>query len=1226
MRGSSRRRVVLAVVVSLIAAVALLLLSSLAGATSTGEITGTVTNASGGAAIEGIEVCPSEGPEKVLSCVLTSSGGEYTISGLATGEYHVEFTVPRDSPLNYVTQYYNGKSSFSEAESVSVTSGNTTPGIDAKMVEGGEITGTVTGAPLEEIEVCALAGAEPVGCAITEPSGEYTISGLATGSYTVEFSAPNNAYVTQYYSGKPSPAEAEPVSVTAGNTTPGIDAKMVESPIVKPVNTKPPELTGTPAVGETVSCSNGTWSDRPTRYVYEWLQWLGNEPIRYIDDTSNTYTIQEADEGYSLACVVIAENYAGGSVAESSRVQVPFSNPPVDIKAPELVGLPVVGQTLYCSSGEWSNALSTYSYTWLRDGVAISGQTESTYTVQEADEGHTITCEVTATNPAGPTSVTTNSIMVPVVGLPVNTEAPKVTGTPAVGQALSCSDGEWLRVPYSYTYRWLRDGAEISGQTASTYKVGVADEGQSISCEVIATNTAGSAGARSNELSVPVAGATTGEITGTVTSASGGGAVEGLAVCAHEPNNEHFGTCSPTNSGGVYTISGLAAGSYKVQFDATGAGSVYLTQYYNGKASFSEAESVSVTAGSITSGIDARMVEGGKIAGKVTSASSGNAIEGIDVCAAGSSSDFATGMYAACANTTSSGEYTLSGLASASYKVEFLTGSAPALYLTQYYNGKASSAEAESVSVTAGSTTSGIDAQMVEGGKIAGKVTSAPGGAAIEGLLACTGDGSEPNDRCAITNSNGEYTLAGLASGSYKVTFKSGDVCPPAPAACVEQNYATQYYNGKASFSEAESVSVTAGSTTSGIDARMVEGGKIAGKVTNASNGAVSEGVEVCALAGAETAGCASTNASGEYTISGLASGSYKVRFSLGERVLYDVQYYNGKASVTEAESVSVTAGSATSGIDAKIVESSGAKLVNSGEGSTISSSTPAEATDGPLAATASGGTGSVIVGRYESDPVGAPAFESSGKYIDVFLAPGSDFGSLSFTDCELNGGEHLAWYDAETKEWQDVSDETAPSGNPPCITVTIDKETKPDLEQMTGTVFGVALPPPSTPGSNTGGGGSTTGGGGGSGTPSASGTTSTTTTSPAAAAATGRASLASSAIAVTSSGKAQVRLTCTGTAACAGKLTLTAKAKGKGKKKAKTETIGTGAFSIPAGKTATVTLTLTGTGRALLSAAHGRLSVTLTILKSSPSPSKTQTESVHLAQQKATKAKKGKK
>jgi hypothetical protein len=294
--------------------------------------------------------------------------------------------------------------------------------------------------------------------------------------------------------------------------------------------------------------------------------------------------------------------------------------------------------------------------------------------------------------------------------------------------------------------------------------------------------------------------------------------------------------------------------------------------------------------------------------------------------------------------------------------------------------------------------------------------------------------------------------------------------------------------------------------------------------------------------------------------------------------------------------------------------------------GESTESSTPAEANDGPLTATASGGTGSVTVGRYESDPVGVPTFYSSGQYIDVFLAQGSTFTSLTFTDCEMGGGNLVFWWNPKADnghgEWSIVSDETEPSGSPPCVTVTINEETSPTLKQMAGTVFGVAVPPTSDTG------------GGGSSTPPASSATPTTTTPPATTAATGSVSLDGSTIAVKSGGKAQVKLTCTGAATCAGKLTLktkmtgktTTNGKGKGKKQAKTETIGTAAFSIPAGKTAAVTLVLNAAGRALLKTAHGHLGATLTILKSSPSPMQTTNDTVQLAQQKTTKAKKSNK
>jgi hypothetical protein len=54
---------------------------------------------------------------------------------------------------------------------------------------------------------------------------------------------------------------------------------------------------------------------------------------------------------------------------------------------------------------------------------------------------------------------------------PVNTSAPSLAGTPAVGQTLTCSTGGWANYPSSFGYQWLRDGSPIAGQAASTYLV-----------------------------------------------------------------------------------------------------------------------------------------------------------------------------------------------------------------------------------------------------------------------------------------------------------------------------------------------------------------------------------------------------------------------------------------------------------------------------------------------------------------------------------------------------------------------------------------------------------------------------------------------------------------------------------------------------------------------------------------------------------------------------------
>jgi len=112
------------------------------------------------------------------------------------------------------------------------------------------------------------------------------------------------------------------------------------------------------------------------------------------------------------------------------------------------------------------------------------------------------------------------------------------------------------------------------------------------------------------------------------------------------------------------------------------------------------------------------------------------------------------------------------------------------------------------------------------------------------------------------------------------------------------------------------------------------------------------------------------------------------------------------------------------------------------------------------------------------------------------------------------------------------------------------------------------------------------------------------------------RVSLVSSAVTVQRSGRALVKLSCTGTVKCAGSLKLTTKTRSRKKRHpGKTETIAISKFAIASDTTVTIGLKLNAAGRALLKAAHGRLGATLTVLETSPAPSRMAKQSVRLTQ-----------
>jgi len=177
---------------------------------------------------------------------------------------------------------------------------------------------------------------------------------------------------------------------------------------------------------------------------------------------------------------------------------------------PTISGTATTGQSLTASNGTWSATPDSFTYQWKRAGSNISGATASTYVLQVADEGQSITVTVTASKAGYTSNSATSSPVTPTGGQTLtNTSLPTITGTPTEGQALSAGNGSWSAVPDSYTYQWKRSGSNISGATASTYTLVTADVGSTITVAVTAIKSG------------YTSGSATSNPTGTISAASG---------------------------------------------------------------------------------------------------------------------------------------------------------------------------------------------------------------------------------------------------------------------------------------------------------------------------------------------------------------------------------------------------------------------------------------------------------------------------------------------------------------------------------------------------------------------------------------------------------------------------------------------------------------------------------------------------------------------------------
>ena len=79
-----------------------------------------------------------------------------------------------------------------------------------------------------------------------------------------------------------------------------------------PVNSVLPAITGTKTVGQTLTCSNGTWSQSPT-LTFQWRR-DGNA---IAGATANTRVLAGADQGALMSCTVKATKSGVTAVATS---------------------------------------------------------------------------------------------------------------------------------------------------------------------------------------------------------------------------------------------------------------------------------------------------------------------------------------------------------------------------------------------------------------------------------------------------------------------------------------------------------------------------------------------------------------------------------------------------------------------------------------------------------------------------------------------------------------------------------------------------------------------------------------------------------------------------------------------------------------------------------------------------------------------------------------------
>ncbi|MGK3649143.1 carboxypeptidase regulatory-like domain-containing protein [Pseudarthrobacter enclensis] len=308
------------------------------------------------------------------------------------------------------------------------------------------------------------------------------------------------------------------------------------------------------------------------------------------------------------------------------------------------------------------------------------------------------------------------------------------------------------------------------------------------------------------------------------------------------PSGSNGGASVPANADGTYSVTGLTAGTYRIDFD----GPNLVRQ---------SIESVTIQEGQALTLPTVTLIKGATISGKLTGASAEDLktlyVQAFDPTGAKSYGYVYAGT---------DGTFTLTNLPAGTYKVlardvghyiysPTVSYVAPK-YASQWYSGTYTISTAQGITLSPGATKTGVDFALVLGGEISGTVkglgageyacvgaflegdtpaaagqTQSRSAAASERLLAQPE--AAAGDPCfdmltqnAVAHTsvdpNGSYTIHGLPPGSYRIY----QGVPFTWGAAGQQNRssAPQWFNAKILKSTATATTLPADGSVSGVD------------------------------------------------------------------------------------------------------------------------------------------------------------------------------------------------------------------------------------------------------------------------------------------------------------------------------------------------------------------------------------------------------------------------
>ena len=356
------------------------------------------------------------------------------------------------------------------------------------------------------------------------------------------------------------------------------------------------------------------------------------------------------------------------------------------------------------------------------------------------------------------------------------------------------------------------------------------------------------------QLAIEAAIPNTGRVQGNVTDSVTGGPFAGACIYLYNTDGSYAGTVNCAGGAGSYVLAGVTPGTYTAAvYDQSGT---HPTTWYGNTTTQANATTFTVASGADTTGVNFSVTELTGVTGQVTDAVTTSRVE--QACVYATQTSGGTNTYATCVNPAD-GHYAIVGMAAGGYDIAFYD--AAGLRVTTH----------QTTTVTAGHVTFTADGVMPEVTGLVGTVLDSVSFVPIPNSCAMlyTPAGSYVSGSYRCTDASGRFIIDNVPAGTYKLAFYDP-----------YGRFGTQWYDGKRDEGSASAVTITASTLTTAGAARVTTLGSATGVVLNAdSTPAAGTCVYADDLAGHYSGSGSCSDQAGRYTLTGLASGQYRIAF-----------------------------------------------------------------------------------------------------------------------------------------------------------------------------------------------------------------------------------------------------------------------------------------------------------------------------------------------------------